>query len=375
MKLFKYFAIAFGALAMVACGPTPTPEPEPEPNENNKNDENNNNEDRFVLEDGTILLTDCPGGIYFGDFWDEGIADYYFLLTNDTKIGQTEQGFDVPMTPGRTLLFIDIWADLSKDHTNPIVPEGTYRMGDKRGQNVLTSEFTLATQNLEKVGEQYRIVDIYFSDGTLVVTHTDNGYRMEASFTTSDGEPMKFLFEGEVTLEDKSNDEEYNPELDGDYEMVPSVGRTYLYESYENCDRHVLMLFTSDNLTYDKIHVNEPGAKIQLSLFNDPGKGLAGTYRAGDVSDSGILTKEPGVFYPGRMYGATTALGSFLERVNDDMSVEYAVFVDGELTITENGDGTHTIVGSFTSGNDGTVSVNWTGSLIDHLADMEQDNE
>ena len=372
MKLLKYIAIALGVLTMVACGPDNNGDTNN--NEENNEENNSNNEDRFVLEDGTILLNNCPGGIYFGDFWDEGIADYYFLLSNDTKIGQTAQGFEVPMTPGRTLLFIDIWADLSKDHTNPIIPEGTYRMGDKRGQNVLTSEFTLATQNLEKVGEQYRIVDIYFSDGTLVVTHTDKGYRMEASFTTTEGESMKFLFEGEATLEDKSNDEEYNPELNGNYEMIPSIGHTYLYQSYENCDNHVLMLFTTDNLTYDKVHVNEPGAMMMLDLYNTPGKGLAGTYRLGDVSDKGILTKEPGVFCPGRMYGASTALGSFLERVNNDMSVEHAVFVDGQLTITENGDGTHTIVGSFTTGNEGTVSVNWTGSLIDHMEDKNKDN-
>lgn len=356
MKLNKILALLLAATTLFACNndnPTTDPE-EPE-------------EEKLVLEDGTIVLNRCAGGIYFGDFWDEGIGDYYFLLTNDEKIGQTEAGFDVPMTPGRWLLMIDVWGALSEDHTNPIVPEGTYHWNEERGENVLTAGYTLATENVEQVGEQFRIVDHYFSDGTVTVEHTTKGYKVAATFTTTEGKEMKFIFEGEMTLEDKSDDEEYNPELDGDVTVNPVIGRTYLYESLENCDRHVLMLFSSTNLTYDNIHVNEPGMKLHLGLYNHPGAGLAGSYVVGTLNEADILIKEPGVFYPGRMYGSSTALGSFLEVVRDDLSVEYAVLVDGELTITENADGTYTVVGEFLSGNDGTISCNWTGEIVQHL--------
>ncbi len=355
MKSLKLLVLLFASVAMFAC------------DTNGSKEETPNEEEKLVLEDGTIVLNRCAGGIYFGDFWDEGIGDYYFMLTNDEKIGQTEMGFDVPMTPGRWLLLIDVWGALSEDHTNPIVPEGTYRWNNKRGEGVLTAEYTLATENVEQVGEQFRIVDHYFSDGTVTVEHTESGYKIAANFTTTEGEEMKFIFEGELVLEDKSDDEEYNPELDGDVTINPVIGRTYLYESLENCDRHVLMLFSSNNLTADKIHVNEPGMKLHLGLYNHPGAGLAGSYVVGTLNEVDILIKEPGVFYPGRMYGATTALGSFLEVVNDDYSVEYAVLVDGELTITENTDGTYTVVGEFLSGNDGTISCNWTGEIVPHL--------
>lgn len=352
MKLNKMFALLMGAAVMFACNNTPTPEPEPEPTPE---------EDKLVLEDGTIVLNRCAGGIYFGNFWDEGIADYYFLLTNDEHIGQTAQGFDVPATPGRTLLYIDLWGALSEDHRNPIVPEGTYRWGDKRGENVLTSEFTLATQNLEQVGEQFRIVDHYFSDGTVTVEHTAKGYKVAANFTTLSGEEMKFIFEGEMVLEDKSDDEEYNPELDGDVTVEPVMGHTYLYEDNGEWANHVLMLFSSEILTSDKIHVGEPGMKLHLDLYNNTGKDLAGHYVAGELNEVGMLIEEPGVFYPGRMYGADTALGSFLEVVKEDGSIEYAILEDGEVTITENGDGTYSVVGEFISGNEGTISCNWTG--------------
>lgn len=356
MKLNKlFFLLATLAATLVACNPAPTPNDEPK------------DEDKLVLEDGTIVLNRCAGGIYFGDFWDEGIADYYFLLTNDDELGLTEAGFEVPMNPGRWLLFIDVWGALSEDHTNPIVPEGTYHWGEQRANGVLTSSFTLATENVEKVGEQYRIVDHYFSDGSLVVTHTEKGYKVEASFTTLEGEPMKFIFEGEMTLDDKSNDEEYNPELDDDVVVNPVIGRTYLYESLDNCDNHVLMLFSTNNLTDDKVHVAEAGVKLHLDLYNHPGAGLAGTYTVGEVNEVGILTEEPGVFYPGRMYGVAFALGSFLERVNEDMSVEFAVLEDGQVTITENADGTYTVEGEFVSGNETSISCSWTGVIVSHL--------
>lgn len=363
MKLMKKITMILMALAatftMFSCDDPDNVETPKDPEGDNSGGE--------IVDDGSIVLNRCVGGIYFGDFWDEGYADYYFLLTNDTQIGQTEQGFDVPTTPGCWLLSIDIWGAISADHTNPIVPEGTYTLGDKRGMNVLTSEFTIATQNEEKVGDLYRITDHIFSAGTVVVTHTDKGCKVVANLTTTQGEEMKFSFEGEIVLEDKSNDEEYNPELDGNVTIEPTYARTYLYSSYENCDRHVLMLFTSDNLTYDNLHVNEPGMKLQLSLFTEPGAGLAGNYVEGTLGDGDILVKEPGVFYPGRMYGASTALGSFLERVNEDLSVEYAVLKEGTLSITANADGTHTIVGEFLSGNEGTISCEWTGVIVPHL--------
>lgn len=361
-KLFIFSLAMAVTFALPACD-KPNDDPN---NEIQEPEEPEEPEDKLVLEDGTIVLTRCAGGIYFGDFWDEGIGDYYFLLTNDEHIGQTEQGFDVPMTPGRWLLFIDVWGALSEDHTNPIVPAGTYTWSQKRGENVLTADFTIATENAEQVGDQFRIVDHYFKDGVVVVEHTDKGYKIDARLTTTEGKEMKFTFEGEMTLEDKSDDEVYDPGIKDDVTISPVVARSYLYQSYENCDRHVLMLFDSSNLTYDNIHVNEPGMKLHLSLFNDPGAGLTGTYRAGEFTTGDILIKEPGVFYPGRMYGASTALGSFLERVNKDLSVEYAVLTDGEITITENSDGTHTVVGTLISDKGAKVSCNWTGVVTPH---------
>lgn len=358
MKKIRLFAtLLMATLALTSCG----------------GDENDGIVDEGgseVPNDGTIVLTNCAGGIYFGDFWDEGYGDYYFLLTNDTQIGQTEQGFDVPMTPGCYLLYIDVWGALSADHTNPIVPEGTYTLGDQRGMNVLTSDFTLLTENVEKVGEQFRIVDHYFSEGTVVVTHTAEGYKVEANFVTTEGVEIKFRYEGAITLEDKSDDEEFNPGVDENITINPVVASYFTYESTDTYDNVVLMLFTTEELTYDNMHVNEPGMKLHLDIYTQPQGGIAGSYTVGELNDKGMLeNKEAGVIYPGKLY-STMALGSHIEVVNNDesMSVENGVIVDGTLTITDNGDGTHTIVGEFITAKETTVSCNWTGVVAPYVA-------
>ncbi len=332
-------------------------------------DNNDDQQGNPNLPEGAIELTNNPGGLYFGDFWDEGIADYYFLLSDDTQFGQTEEGFDVPMTPGCYLLFIDLWGAVSADHTNPIVPEGTYEMGTRRGMNVMTQELTLVTLNKEKVGNQYRIVDYFFKDGTLVVTHKENQeYIIDAQFVTTDDEEMHFYYEGPIVMDDKSDDEEFDPFIKEDIEMEPVKATTYLFDTYENCERHVLMLFDNEEITADGIHVNGAGHKLQLSLFNELGEGLVGTFTPGTVQGNGVMVKEPGVFYPGRMISGNIASGTFIEKVADDgnWTITNGIPTDGTIEISKNDDGTYNVVAELYTPEGVKVSCDWTGQIGPH---------
>ena len=143
---FAWVALVAASCSMVACSDKGGNEtPGPDENENGTVIPNNG-----VAADGKIYLNNSFGGIYFGDFWDEGIGDYYIMLTND-EVGLTGNGDAAPMNPGGWILFLDFWGELSADHTNPILPEGTYQLGSERGMNVLTSTYTLAVNNLERV--------------------------------------------------------------------------------------------------------------------------------------------------------------------------------------------------------------------------------
>lgn len=358
--LFSLLLLSALPLLLAACSDEATPSNENQP-----------------AEDGIIRLHNAVGGFYFGNVWDEGTADYYFLLSNDTQFGQTEQGFDVPMTPGCWLLYIDLWGAVSEDHTRPIIPSGTYTWNDKSGPEgrtefSLTSEYTLATLNQEKVGDQYRIVDYFFQNGTVVVELTLVGYRIDATFTTTDGEELHFVYEGPITLEDQSDDEPWEPGLKEDVTIEPVLATSYCYSANETYENHVLMLFDTENLSEDGMHVNEPGCKLHLDLYTAPGAELVGTYRPGEMKANGVLVAEPGVFYPGLLYSETIALGSHLEKVYEDYSVEMGILEDGEVTITKDEQNNYTIVGEFTTPLGYTIDVNWTGVLTAHNAESNQ---
>lgn len=367
-KIFRLFAAAglvVASLSMGACSDEETPS-----NNNNNSGPNDQTDiipNNGVGEDGKIHLHDSFGGIYFGDFWDLGIGDYYIMLTND-EVGLTGNGDPAPMHQGGWILYLDFWGDLSVDHTNPILPEGVYTLANNRGPNVLTAGYTLATNNVERVevdGEyRYRIVDVLFTGGTATVTHIENGYRVEATLLNVADQPIEFIYEGEISFEDKSDDEEFSTSINWDVDIHPIQANTYKSGSDETYDRHVLRLFDVETITEDGVHPGEPGMKLQLTLFTEPGaENLAGSYRPGNLSDKGILEKVPGVFYPGQ-YSGTTALGSFLEYLGDDyQTVLYSVLQEGELTITENPNGTFTVVGDFISETGNTVTCNWTGEI------------
>uniref|UniRef100_UPI0040566B17 hypothetical protein n=1 Tax=Alistipes sp. TaxID=1872444 RepID=UPI0040566B17 len=366
-KIFRLFAAAglvVASLSMGACSDEETPS---NGNNSNSGEENDIIPNNGVGEDGKIHLTKSFGGIYFGDFWDLGIGDYYIMLTND-EVGMTGNGDPAPMHQGGWILYLDFWGDLSEDHTNPILPEGVYTYANDRGPNVLTAGYTLATNNVERVEQDgeylYRIVDVLFVGGTTTVTHTEKGYRIEAELFNVAEQPIQFVYEGEIVFEDESDDEDFSTSIDWDVAMEPVRVNTYRSSSDPAYDNHVLRLFDVETITEDGVHPGEPGMKLQLDLFTEPGaKNLAGTYRPGVLNDKGILEKVPGVFYPGQ-YWSTMALGSFLEYVADDYStVLYSVLQDGELTITENQDGTFTIVGDFTSETGNKVTCNWTGEI------------
>ena len=342
------------------------------PNNEGPNNEGENTETpgEETPDDGSIKLTSNFSGYYFGDFWDDGIGGYYFILTNDTQLGVNSAMQEVPMTPGCWLLCVELWGDLSADSANAIVPEGTYKFAQRHGEkNIFTSEYTVATYNAEKVGDLYRIQNTFFKDGTITIEHTDKGCKMVANLVSTEGEELKFTYEGPITMEDQSDDDPYNPGLEQNYVVEPVAASYYTYQTTEDYSEIVLMLFDTTNLTYDNMHPYEPGMVLHLEFYTEPNASLAGTYTVGELSDKGILiNKEPGIFYPGRLY-SQMALGSHLEVVNDDatMSVEYGVLVDGSFTITENGDGTHTIVGDLLTSKDTTVKCNWTGVFAPYV--------
>src|SRR3712207_913455 len=107
-----------------------------------------------------VELTNPVSGVYFGDFWKNGVADYYVVLTNDEVFNSTADL--MPVHPGGYMLYLDMWADVSADHKNAILPDGTYNLAQARGKGDLNTEFTLVRWNTLRTANDLKYFDRAF---------------------------------------------------------------------------------------------------------------------------------------------------------------------------------------------------------------------
>ena len=327
--------------------------------------ENNNNDDNGGKDD-VIVLDRQVNGYYLGKVWDfqgEEHADYYFTLGN-CAVGQSVQtGYEVPMEVGGWLLFLDLWAEASEDTSRAVIPEGEYTFSNKRDMYIVYDQYTIATQNIEQVGSQFRIKDRQFVGGTVNVSYNKTGgYLIEATFTTiiDDEEvELNFKYDGPIVFEDQSDDEPWEPGMNDDININPVKATVDAYPGVaEGVDSYVLRLFDTE-VSADGTHPAAPGHMVMLDLYTEAGTDIAGDYRPGTMNGS-TMVKEPGVFYPGKFWGGI-ALGSYIERVYPDMTTESDVLVDGSVQIRGLGGNNYAVRLNMTTGNGHEVSCDWSG--------------
>ena len=351
MRMFKNFI--YTLLAVVAVAILPACEGSEKGGNGGKGDEN-------------VIILDRQGAAYYlGKVWDfqgEEHADYYVVLSN-CEIGQSVQtGLEVPMEVGGWLLFLDLWAEASEDTANAVLPEGEYTFSNNRDMYVAYDQYTIATANIEKVGNQYRILDRQFKGGSVTVEHTSKGYAIEAvMMTTIDGKDteLTFKYEGAITFEDQSDDEPWKPGMEEDITVNP-ISATVDIRPADGYTTHVIRLFDAEPYT-DGTHVAGVGHMISVTVFSEPGADFVGDYVAAE-SNGSTTVREPGKFQPGKFYGSTP-LGSFVERVYPDMHVENAIITGGTIAIRKAGNDSYGFDIDLTTGNGYKLTCNWSGKV------------
>lgn len=288
-------------------------------------------------------------GLYFGDFWKEGYGNYYFELANG-EVGLASEIETVPMNPGDYILSLDMWGDLSADHTHPILPEGIYTASQGRANHTFNLQHTLAIFNREQVGTQFKIDYIRFTDGTVTVKHVVEGYDIRARFETEAGEVYDFSYTGSVDIADWSDDEKETWEIGQDVTMEPTAVTKTKWEDPEG-DNYYLRCFDAE-ITDDGLHCKNPGTKLQISLWVERGADFTGTFTVGE-------RKVPGHVGPGERF-AMGAVESYCERVMPDLSVKYSLITGGKVKIDRNADDTYTFDADFTTPDGFTVKGHWT---------------
>ena len=313
-------------------------------------------------EDVTAVeIKNFQDGIYFGNFWKEGYADYYFILSSG-EIGQSSEVDLAPMNPGDYILYCDLWGAISEDHTNPIIPEGTYTAHKGRANGTFNTELTFATFNKEKVGDLFRIENVLFQDGTITVKHIAEGYDINVAITSTEGKKYVFTYKGAITLSDKSGEGEEtdNGHIKSNLDLNLKRVTSQKYGNESNYDNYVLRCFDTEGISNDGLYPKGPGHKIQIDLYTEKGADLAGTYKAGSR-----MSYTPGTFYPGVWLGAQ-ALGTFCMQVDNSYKTKFCAMKDGEVKIVKNNDGTYSITCDFTDEDGYTVKASWKGELEDY---------
>lgn len=306
-----------------------------------------------------VTLDRYCDGIYFGDFWKEGYADYYFILSSG-EIGTTGDTNDIlPLNPGNYVVLCDIWSAISADHANPVLPEGVYTPHSGRANGTFNTELTFAIYNKEKVGDQYRFVNKLFKDGSITVKHTDSGYNIVVNIVTQDDEKLRFTYNGPMTFADKSDDEVHDGHIRANLNLDTKRVTMQKFAETADYDNYVLRLFDTDKLSSDGLYPGAAGHKIQLDLYTRKGADIVGEYTAGVRQQY-----QPGTFYPGVWFGQQ-ALGTFCMQTDASGDSKFSTVTDGKVTITKAQNGTYTIVCDFKDGDGYSVKTSWTGTIED----------
>lgn len=298
---------------------------------------------------------DCLDGYYYGENYGEGSDRFAFFLS-DQGLNNGGQAY-----PNGTYYYIDCFSPAN--HTTSL-PLGTYTFdssndgsnGGKAYSITNNSQLILTTDNVETSES------IKMTDATMVVS--ENSITLVA---TINGNVHKVTFVGDLTLED-INDDDSGDDNDEQGEAQSTL----------ESDRHV---------TFDGEHRAKWGYEgdywqVGYSNYTIFIMNKSNGYVIGDTLQLDIITdnqSKDGDFYgeytcsytPGKnvmMAGFTNnyaqSVGTWLfDYASASAYNGYAMIVDGTLKITDNGDGTSTIVLDAYDCLNNNITCNWTGVI------------
>ena len=127
---------------------------------------------------------------YIGMSGDFGASNYYLGLS-DVPFELSESGEQIPLEPGM-IMYLDLYGDPSPDPDAAVLPQGTYTVGASKEPGAANNAYTWARVLTDDRQITYRRVQ----NGKVKVSQTGKGYKIEATFTDTDGKDFAVLYEG-----------------------------------------------------------------------------------------------------------------------------------------------------------------------------------
>lgn len=285
---------------------------------------------------------------FMGSFWGDGYysnANYYVRMSD---LPYDEIGYP---DPEGVYFSLDIVGPWPEDMSRIVIPEGTYNFEPDSAGDYKEYTFTV----LSDVVSNY--AQLSFEEGTVTVTHTDNGCKIEVLGTLSDGQTYYGLYEGTGIFDDYSV-----KWLENDVNMdVVDAWATYLDHVGGPDDELNLNIKFIDS-PLDGGWITPPGnimtfvGRVPLNANGDiqPGRWV--------VSDD--LSIETGVLQPGYCvrFGSPFPVGTNVECHDADNNITVGLIVDGYVDVSGL-PGEYTLEYNFTTKEGRTVTGVWNGPL------------
>lgn len=290
-------------------------------------------------------------GTYYGDNLASGLGHYWIILTKDGFV-------DGAAVAGGEYFRLDLIAPMSADEENARIPDGEYRF------------------DLSMSFDEFTIIDIGNTDYSWVDEDME-GWALPL-------EDAKLTVAGNsFVLEAFAGNTEYCVTFNGDYSLTTHIITDYVssltqdtvidvsncsasvssYGDYWQCgyNNWCIEFLCNDGLTQ--------GTYVVLDFLSNSTSDFTGTYVA-----SGFSAEDPtkpdfraDVFVPGFRVAddADLLLGSLYMVYNNGICISQAPLYEGTITITSNGDGTHTIVidALDDAPEPNKITLTWTGTF------------
>lgn len=318
------------------------------------NDDNNDNNDEKVTFQAL-----CLDGYYYGQKYGNG-ADRYAFFLSDQGLNNAGQAY----TNG-TYYYIDAFAPVTGSTT---LPNGMYMfdsqnsgapntINSKNSQLILTGESVEDTQikyleNATMMVSDNKIVLEVIIDGTThKVTYTGGLELEDATEENGDGGGNDDLTGGQEKDAQSTLTEDKNVTFDGEHRVKWVYEGDYWQTGYSNYT--IMMMNKANGYVY--------GDTLQLDIITD------NTSKDGDFYGTYKCSYTPGkhVMMAGFTNNFSMPVGSWLYDYSTGGGAYkgYAMIVDGELTISDAGNGNSTIVLNGVDCHGNKITCNWTGVI------------
>ncbi|HCD77670.1 MAG TPA: hypothetical protein DEQ27_04985 [Prevotella sp.] len=262
----------------------------------------------------------------------------------DITIGTEEPDEEgEPATVGGFQIGLSMYAPLSDEAQNAILPEGYYRVGSG------TSSYTISATNSAMwirfaAGTDGTTVSMIV-DGTVDVKHDGQNYDMRIELDLLDGSHVDASYYGPMTFKVGASG---STDFEDDQNVSFTEGQGRVWANWFNpfSDDAALQFFTGK---FTSSGTQTEGYYLYLPVFMNKDESRDATWTP--VIPDGTYKIDPRDFVSGQTYlpntlqkganleifGSTTATGSYMTYLAADGRLQMALITDGEMTVSENG--------------------------------------